>query len=197
MQVLRTGLLPRNCIAYVRAPDSKSAIHTLYVVERPAGTVAIKYKTGGSHDAQTDENIVTVNLSWPHTQWLVRWTGQAISDLFICCTTTPIMSLEDHVFILPMPNIYEDGNGGVCLGNLVVPEEALPQERTAQLIDTVLNSLWNDDLMPDFEPLGLKGLGEWAERSAADPQFGLSLDYRRHRNKTLAGLIERIMGELA
>ena len=87
----------------------------------------------------------------------------------MCCTKAPIQSLEDAIFVLPMPNIYDGGHAGVCLGNLTLSDAANPDVRSACLIETVLTSLWNMDLQPDYEPLGFKTLEEWAERSAADP----------------------------
>ena len=193
-QPLSTGLLPRGCIAFSRKTDSQGA-NTLYVMERPAGMVAIRYKNGGSHDEQSEENISQLMLSWPRTQWFVRWIGTAISELYITCTKEPVRGLDDPIFVLPMPNIYDDGHGGVCLGNLVVPDTCGPAERTEHLIETVLSSLWNKDLLPDFEPLGLKGLEDWAERSGADPQLGLKLEYRSHKKETLGKLMDAILGE--
>ena len=65
-QPLNTGLLPRGCIAFSRKTDSQGA-NTLYVMERPAGMVAIRYKNGGSHDEQKEDNISQLTLSWPRT----------------------------------------------------------------------------------------------------------------------------------
>jgi hypothetical protein len=195
LQSLKTGILPQGCLAYMRSADIQHRVHTLYLIERPAGPVTVRYKTGSSHDEQNEKNLVLLTLSWPLTQWLVKWTGPAISELYLTCTTTPIRSFEDPIFVLPMPNIYEDGNGGVCLGNLALPESTDAAERTACLIDTVLSSLWNADLPPDLEALGMKNLEEWAQRSAADPQYGLTLAYKPHRSKTLGQLIESLLGE--
>jgi len=194
-QPLHTGLLPPGCIAFSRTTDSRNQINTLYVLERPAGLVAIRYKRASSHEAQKGEDIVSLTLSWPHTQWLVHWIGPAISQLFVACTKAPIYSLGDAIFVLPMPNLHEGGHGGVCLGNLTLPGEHGPAARTAHLVETVLGSLWNTDLLPNYESLGLKGLDDWAERSAVDPQFGLSLNYKPHNQETLATLMATILGE--
>ena len=194
-QPLHTGLLPPGCIAYSRTTDSRNQINTVYVLERPAGLVVVRYKKAPSHEAQKEENIVSLTLSWPHTQWLMHWTGPAISQLLVTCTKTPIRSLEDAIFVLPMPNLYDGGHSGVCLGNLTLPGEPSPAARTARLVETVLSSLWNTDLLPDYEALGLKGLEDWAERSAADPLFGLSLNYKPHNEETLAALMATILGE--
>ena len=194
-QPLHTGLLPPGCIAFSRTTDSRNQINTLYVLERPAGLVAIRYKRASSHEAQKGEDIVSLTLSWPHTQWLVHWIGPAISQLLVVCTKTPICSLEDAIFVLPMPNLYEGGHGGVCLGNLTLSDEPGPAARTARLVENVLGSLWNTDLLPDHEALGLKGLEDWAEHSATDPLFGLSLNYKPHNEETLANLMATILGE--
>ncbi|MGD0088291.1 MAG: hypothetical protein ABSE73_00030 [Planctomycetota bacterium] len=197
MQPLDTGLLPRGCIAFSRCNDSRNQVHALYAIERPAGLVCIRYKKAGSQEEQKDDNIISLTLSWPHTIWLVHWTGPAISDLYVCCAKAPIQSLEDAIFVLPMPNIYDSGHAGVCLGNLTLPDASSPNIRSVFLIETVLTSLWNIDLQPDYEPLGFKSLEEWAERSAADGQFGLSLDYKPHHANTLGNLMATILGEPA
>jgi len=197
MQPLNTGLLPCGCIAFSRSADSRNQVHALYVIEHPAGLVSIRYKKAGSQEEQKDDNIVSLILSWPHTIWLVHWTGPAITDLYVCCTKAAIQSLEDAIFVLPMPNIYDSGHAGVCLGNLTLSDAANPDVRSACLIETVLTSLWNMDLQPDYEPLGFKTLEEWAERSAADPQFGLNLGYTPHRANTLGNLMATILGETA
>ena len=67
MQPLNTGLLPRGCIAFSRSTDSRNQVHALYVIERPAGLVSIRYKKAGSQEEQKDDNIVSLTLSWPHT----------------------------------------------------------------------------------------------------------------------------------
>jgi hypothetical protein len=195
LQPLKTGMLPRGCLAYMRKADEQHQINSLYVVERPAGLVTIRYKDGASRDEQREDNVAQLVLSWPFTQWLVKWVGVAISELYLTCTMTPIGSFDDPIFVLPMPNIYEGGNGGVCLGNLVLPDDTLPGERSSQLIDKVITSLWNFDLLPDYETVKLKGLADWAERSAADPHFGLTLPYKQHRERTLGRLIESLLGE--
>ena len=195
MQPLKTGLLPRGCVAFLRRHDAHEQPCVLYVIERPAGLVTVRYKSGGSHDEQKDDNLSELALSWPYTQWLVHWAGPAISELHLTCTKTPIRSLDDPIFVLPMPNLYEDGQGGVCLGNLVMPDTLGPAERTERLIEAVLSSLWNDDLMPDYKALGLKNLAEWAERSLTDPECGLKLEYRPHRAETLGQLIDTLAGE--
>ena len=194
-QPLHTGLLPHGSIAFSRTTDARNQIHTLYVIERPAGLLTLHYKKAGSQEAQKEEDILTLTLSWPHTQWLVHWNGPAISQLLVTCTKTPIQSLADAIFVLPMPNLYDEGRGGVCLGNLTLPDKPDPTARTTCLIETVLSSLWNTDLLPNYEALGLKGLEDWAERSAADPKFGLTLDYKPHTPRTLGDLMATILGE--
>jgi hypothetical protein len=191
---LQTGLLPRGCLAYTRASNDDGQTTTLYTIERPASVVIIRYKEAPSREGQTDPNITELCLSWPYTQWLVRHVGSAILDLHLTCTKTPIASLDDPIFFLPMPNIHEPGNGQVCLGNLVVPDTGDPAERTSRLIDAVLSSLWNHDLSPDLEPFGFESLHDWAARTRDDPDVGLTLDYKPHPRQTLAKLMATILG---
>ena len=192
---LATGLLPRQCIAYARVNDNDKQAVTVYVIERAAGLASIRFKDGGSRDRQSDDNIAELKLSWPHTYWLVKMVGTAISDLYIACSTHPIRDLNEGVFVLPMPNIYDDGYGAVCLGNLVVPDTLTPAARVEKLIESVMSSLWNNDLSPWLEDVGVESLAQWAKRSTEDPQLGLKLQYRPHRHETLAKLMESLLGE--
>ena len=192
-QPLQTGLLPRGCLAYARAASEEGQPVTLYILERTAATVTIRYKDAHSGQEQTDQNITTLCLSWPHTQWLVCHLGTTITDLYLTCTKTPVASLDDPLFILPMPNIHESGNGPVCLGNLALPDLPAPAERTTHLIERVLSSLWNHDLVPDLSPFCFESLQDWAARTRDDPEIGLKLDYKPHRHGTLAKLCAAIL----
>ena len=195
LQPLRTGIMPHGTISFVRCTAERNQVVTLYVIERPAGIVTIRYKEGHSNDQQTDQNIVEHRLSWPHTQWYVKHIGTAITDLYVTCTKTPIKELSDKVFILPMPNIFDYGNGGVCLGNLVVPESITFAQRVQCLLESVMQSLWNSDLPANLEPVGLESLAAWAERSKEDPQLGLTLNYQPHRAGTFENLMATVLGD--
>src|SRR5947209_6538110 len=96
---LMTALLPRNCIAYARTSDHARQPVTVYVIERAAGAVNIRFKDGTTHDEQTDVNVADYRLSWPYTYWLAKSVGAAITDLFIVCTKVPINELNDAIFV--------------------------------------------------------------------------------------------------
>jgi len=195
-QPLATGMLPKGCIHYARRPSKDGTDHQLYTLERPAGIVTLRYKEGASRDDQRDENISQLDLSWPFTQWTIRFAGgTTLVDVHITCTKSPVGALDDLLYVLPMPNIHGGGHGEVCVGNLELPEALPVAVRAERIVTAILESLWNNDLLPDYEPLKLEGLRDWAARSAQDPRFGLTLEYQPHRGKDLAGLLEVLMGE--
>lgn len=190
-QPVETGILPEGCILFSRHCDREKRTCTTYVVERPPGLQQVQYKP--SRNAE-----VSLTLSWPRTLWFCR-TAQApasafasVQDLWVTAIKAPVKDAKDAttLYCLPMPNLYEYGNGAVCLGNLSLDE---PQEppglRVASLIQQVLDSAWNTDLMPNFEGMAIDSLEAWARASASDPEFHRKLELKPHVRTDLRGML--------
>lgn len=194
VQPLDSGLLPEGCVAVRRWCDEHKVTQSLYLIERAAGLQPIKFRP--VKGAEEERALV---LSWPRTLWCCRTIQAPAADLVsmgdcaVAVVRTPVREagLATKLSRLPMPNLYEDGNGTVCTGNIQIPEhEATAAERIGNLIRQILESIWNDDLMPDFEGLGIDGLEDWARQSASDPEFHGRIAFRAHAAGTVGGLLE-------
>lgn len=196
MQPLDSGLLPDGCVLFRRACDPEKRTMAVYVVERLPCMQSIRFlPTRGGEDVQE------MTLSWPRTVWFCR-TVQApsaafasISDCAVSVVKKPVRAEgpETKLYRLPMPNLYEEGNGAICTGNLNIQETEAPVAlRIGDLVRQVLESAWNTDLMPEFEGLGIEGLEDWAKKSALDPEFHEKIAFRAHRAATVGGLLKEM-----
>ncbi|GMV80528.1 MAG: hypothetical protein AMXMBFR7_17120 [Planctomycetota bacterium] len=203
MQPVDTGVLPEGCMLMARRCDAQKRCSNLYVIERAPGMQRIHFNGDpGAEDDAEDSNaaheVVELNLSWPRTLWICR-TSQAaaeaaivVTDLWVVAVKTSVRETERNtpIFCLPMPNIYHEGHGAICMGNLSVGNCENPlADRIDAAIHGVLDSAWNTDLMPEFERLEIASLADWAEKSAADPAFHRQITYQPHRQATLGGLL--------
>ncbi|MCK6499231.1 MAG: hypothetical protein L6Q38_07095 [Nitrospira sp.] len=196
MQPLDSGLLPEGCVAVRRWCDESKVTQSLYLIERAVGLQPIKFRPGKGGEEER-----ALVLSWPRTVWCCR-TLQApaadivsMGDCAVAVVKEPIREkgLATKLFRLPMPNLYEDGNGAVCTGSIQLHEhEATAAEKVSHLIRQVMESAWNEDLMPDFKGLGIDGLEDWASKSSADPEFHAKIAYRTHNAGTVGGLLEEL-----
>lgn len=206
MQPMDTGVLPEECLLMSRRFDAQKRSTALYVIERSPGVQRIHFN--GDPDAAGDEaraddrdELDELHLSWPRTLWICR-TCQAtadaaviVSDLWVVAVKTSVRETElrTPIFCLPMPNLYHDGHGPICMGNLSAGDCATPlADRIDAAIHEVLDSAWNRDLMPVFEGLGIDSLADWNRKSAADPDFHRQIVYRPHRQATLGGLLQHL-----
>jgi len=188
-QPLDTGPLPQGCVWHSRREAERNKIVSVYVIERPAGIQKIRLKT--SPAAADEEVIKDLSLSWPITLWFVRCMGEAIQDLHIACIRTPVAEdgRDTMLHRLLMPNQHDQGQGQVCLGNLVVKDRLALARRIEDLVRETLESLWNSDLMPSFENSGIAGLENWAEHSAVNPGFHTQIMFPEHRRQTVGGML--------
>lgn len=194
MQPLDSGLLPEGCVAVRRWCDENKVTQCLYLIEREGGLQPIKFRPSKGGEEQRE-----LVLSFPRTVWCCRTLQAPAADIVsmgdcavaVICRPVRAEGLATKLFRLPMPNLYEDGNGAVCTGNIQLHEHgATPAEKVGRLIQQILESAWNDDLMPDFEGLGIDGLEDWARKSAADPEFHAKIFYKAHVAGTVGGLLE-------
>jgi len=192
LQPLDTGPLPQGCVWYCRCESEKNRVVSVYVIERPAGMQPIRLKTT---PADTEEVIKDLVLSWPITLWFVRCIGDAIQDLHIVCTQAPVADegRDTKLHGLLMPNQYDLGQGAVCLGNLVLKDGVPLVRRVEELVRQTVESLWNSDLMPAFDDTGITGLDDWAEHSAANPEFHTQIKFPEHDQQTVGAMLEDLL----
>jgi hypothetical protein len=191
LQPLDTGVLPPGCVWFARRQSLKDQNVSVYVIERPPAMQSIRY--GAVRD--DDSSIKTLVLSWPNTLWFVRALGDAIQDVHLVATRTPLgeHGKDTTLFQLPMPNIYEYGNGAVCLGNLVLTDAHPLPVRVGDLVRQVLDSLWNKDLLPLFDSLGISGIEDWAAKSADDPEFHKQISYPEHARRNFGEMLSWLL----
>ncbi len=97
--------------------------------------------------------------------------------------------LETPLNQILMPNIYDSGNGAVCLGNLSVADSNPIHQRIDKILQEILSSLWNSNLMPRFQETGIESLDDWADRSSTNTEFHSQINFPRHACKTLGGML--------
>ena len=193
-QAVETGLLPSNCRLMSRVFDKQNRTRTIYVIELPPGMKTIQF----SPERQT-ANVRELKLSWPRTLWFARCIltpGQnaIVEDIWPASIAQSLetSALETPISQLLMPNIYDTGNGAVCLGNLAVADTQPVHLRIDKILTEIFNSLWNTDLMPSFQETGIENLDDWAERSATNPEFHTQIRFPRHAHDTLGGMLRRL-----
>ena len=193
---LDTDILPRNCAWYARRENPEHRLVGVYAIERPAGPQAVRFNDykGGSVPVESK----TLTLSWPNTVWFVRCVGPAIQDVYPACTAAPlaVSGAETRLFQILMPNIYDGGNGPVCMGDLTVHDGKPLCSRINDLMAAILDSHWNSDLMPRFGETGVEGLDDWAEKSARDPEFHGKIRFPDHPRGTAGGMMDALLSDL-
>jgi len=196
-QALDTGVLPRGCVWYARRATAGNQIVSVYVIERPAGMQSIRFKASPQNAEQ--DVVKDLALSWPFTLWFIRCAGEAIQDLHLAAIYTPVADSgrDTELHCLLMPNQYDGGHSAVCLGNLVVKDGQPLAARVEELVRQMLESLWNSDLMPDFKDTGIAGLEDWAEHSAANPEFHTQIRFPEHDQQTFGGMLAHLLEEPA
>lgn len=196
MQPLDSGLLPEGCVYFQRWCDDQKAAQTLYLIERAPCMQVIKFKPvkGGTE-------VQEYMLSWPRTVWCCQTVQTpaaafaAVEDCAVAVIRQPLRAegLATKLFRLPMPNLYEDGNGSICTGDLQLAEgRTETAQRVTEMVGQVLASAWNEDLLPDYAGIGIDGLDDWAAKSAIDPDLHEKLAFKAHTAGTVGGLVKRL-----
>lgn len=160
-QHFSTGILPRNCIAYVEEPG----IATYYVVELPPDF----------HFIKTSNMNVGVKVAMPWQYFIFVVTREAdynrnyLSATYVYWKKTALTEpLTRDLLPARVPNI--DGDALVCFGT-TIPESDLPM---TERINTIVNefyspgSLFNDDIGWNL-PSSYVTFLEWASASQENP----------------------------
>jgi hypothetical protein len=187
---VNTGILPRGCL-YMKREGSKC----LYLVEVPAGLVPVSFK---------DNNGTVTNymISIPFTQFYVLCnpTANTILSIYMSVTKTPLMSVEQEIFVAPYLNIFGHGKDNVCTGSMQIPQDVPLKIK----VDSTVSTFFEADFNADLTPSAISTLGEyrnpkdyimkWAKATAKDRFFSCSpsTEYRKH-DKNPAQIIEQVM----
>jgi hypothetical protein len=194
-QPVDSGVLPSNCRMMSRVFDKQNRTRTICVIEVAPGMKTIQF----SPERQSP-NVRELKLSWPRTLWFARCIftpgqfGAIVEDIWPASIAQPLeaYALETPLFQLLMPNIYDTGNGAVCLGNLAVADTQPLSLRIDTILAEIFNSLWNTDLMPSFQNTGIENLDDWAKQSLTNPEFHTQIKFPRHAFGTLNEMLRRL-----
>ena len=169
-------------------------INIRQVVQEPSGNRVVNH---------------TFALSLPYIQMVSIFNRQGNdyafgNQLFMSCTKTPLRSLDQQVFRLPLPNVHQHGQ--ICTGSM----RNLPGVGTSivEKIEGIMNSYWNSefntDLTHNFIDFGNKNLGgvahgstngiiaafrTWQQLSAANPMFAIAPNTQYVANGSLTTII--------
>ena len=202
-QSINTGILPSGCKLLFKAQGGKTSV---YVIERHPGITALAFHEE-KHRASTVKDI---KLSLPFIQFYVALTpcpkGYAFQGVFTSCTKIPLMHMEDPVFVLPLPNIFDRGEGKVCTGDISVSMGS-PAQICEELVSAFFSAPSNLDLSAEY-PREIsvrndhkKSLEAWQEKSEGNPLFGISKEITYNQfsscdKSTLDGRIKNIISRL-
>lgn len=195
MNMYRTSVLPKQCLAYQMTKSVE-----VFVVEINPRAVSIKFKQGKTSAAAEME---LHRLSLPFVQVYVSITrsGGLISEVRLSCTKLPVESMDQQVFVLPLPNQYEGGHGHVCTGDIRVPGDMSTPKKIRKLVEDYFTSAFNTDLSTNYpeslrfqatESASLRGIAGWSKNTEANAMFGISDDvqYEPHKRINMAGIMD-------
>lgn len=182
-----TGILPRGCL-YMKTEGGKC----VYLIEVQAGLVPVTYKDGRG-------NRSNLMISIPFTQFYLscNYGSETILNAHLTVTKTPLVDINQEVFIAPYLNIFSNGEGEVCTGSMSVPQNVSLKLKVEAFVSGFFEADFNADLTPTtFAPVGVfenaqKYLKKWAEFTSKDRFFSCSKDavYYKHP-KTPMQIIE-------
>lgn len=185
-----TGILPRGCL-YMRKENERC----VYLIEVPAGLVPVSFKEGSG-------NVINYTISIPFTQFyiLCNYDAGTILSIYMSVTKTPLVAIEQEIFVAPYLNIFSQGKGNVCTGSMQIPQDVSLKLKVDATVSTFFEADFNADLSPTpFSSLGsftnaANYIKKWAKLTAEDRFFACApaAIYAKHPD-TPAKIIERIV----
>jgi len=124
-------------------------------------------------------------MAFPHIIFGFRFSGVAVDAVQVYYRNQPIVSLDDELHCPNLHNIYGPPKCNVCTGDLRVDVGLPLPERVNALVQAFWGSEFSSDLashnwVPSKELEGHpQKYSEWEERSKEDPNFILSIDWRK------------------
>ena len=186
-----TGILPRNCL-FMRQSGERCA----YLIEVPAGLVPVSFK-------DERNNVINYMISIPFTQFYVvcNPVANTILSIFMSVTKTPLISIDQTVFIAPYLNIFGQGTSNVCTGSMQIPQNVPLNMKVNATVSTFFEADFNADLTPTtFGKINWTNakdyITKWARLTTKDRFFACAPDteYKEHE-LTPIKIIERALGE--
>lgn len=165
-----SGMLPYNCLFITGAGKLNT-----FVVQLPPKQYPVKYS-----QRKSETPVIDYRISIPFVQMyfvILEATG-TIKNVYMSCTKSLITKETEPVYVPPFLNIFDNGVGKVCNGQMSI-NMALPLNvRINQYMSEFFVFMFNNDLQPTI-PKGLerdqyKFMEDWHKKSAVDPLFGIS-----------------------
>jgi hypothetical protein len=189
-----SGFLPNNTIYFIREKvvnqERIDAQRKLFVIEQPCRKTSVAWNNPSTGEKEY------YKVALPFVLFFIVTSGEVINDIYPCCSKKKIVSLDDPIFVLPLPNIYEGGHGKLCTGEVRIPRNQPLHIKINALVNAYYTSNFNNDLetyYPDAmaDEHGNPGLPGWAKKSEANALFGVSdeVQYAEHRAGTFQGMI--------
>jgi hypothetical protein len=79
------------------------------------------------------------------------------------------------------------------VGNLVIKEQHALAAKVDGLIQQVLVSLWNADLIPEFDKTGVESLEDWSAKTATDPEYHTHMQFKPHKYETVGAMLAHLL----
>jgi hypothetical protein len=120
---------------------------------------------------------VNFDLALPYVQFYI--TAEKNGDKYVfnifsvSCTKTPLKSLDDKIYQLPLNNTYPEGR--VCLGSMKLPDAKMTDFNA--FCRAVVNSYFTSDFNGDVNPTPVAGVSDyqmWQTATKKDPNFIIS-----------------------
>ena len=185
---IKTKFIPKGTIYYERREGGLS----IYVIEQTPRTTRIKYRA--KRAGETKSEIFRVAMPFLYFAILaVDATEARIKAVFPFCSKKPIRDFKDPIYVAPVTNIHETGNGAMCTGSIEgmagrVPIFALVEKA----MEAIYDSEWNDDVTTNFPP-ELKDFKSWDKLSMENPLIWSTANYTQHARKNLDGMVDFVL----
>ena len=197
---ISTGLLPPNTIYYYRRPGvGGQRDFSIFVIERPPKVTSVFYKTARRGDSTANK---TIKISLPFCLFFIKVTGEAIEQVFPCCSKNKVMNLDHAISVLPLPNIYDRGHGALCTGTISIPPGQPLHVNINTLIMSYFTSEFNMDLQTEYPPCMKMdpnsgenpSIEAWAAKTTENPLFGISdaVTYNQHNCVNFMGMLRNL-----
>lgn len=199
-----TGLLPQNCIYFYRQtidPSSRTDANSqqfIYVLQTTPRVATVKYKNDSAGSRVAVEQL---RVSLPFVLFFVQASGSgAIGSIYPACTKKALESLEDPIYILPLPNIHSSGNGQLCTGSITIRNDAPMHQKVNAFVHSFWTSEFNLDLSSTMPPQMTRSgdthptMYGWAEKTEQNSLFGVAdeVEYPVHYSGTFIGMLRTL-----
>jgi hypothetical protein len=198
---ISTGILPKDCFFYQRQIEGSgrqgepSRESSLWVIQKEPRNVNVSYKHCPASSSEAPMKRLKISLPFV-LFFIVGSNDSSIGQVYTCCTKTKIKSMDDQIFVLPLPNQYDSGHGNLCTGSIRLKSKGPIQEKVEEMCTAFWASDFNTDLGTNYPRVlvsddGYNGMEMWAEKTKANPFYGVSdeMVYENHTRGTMKGMI--------